>query len=169
MKIAKLFDISDEQVAESAPEFKALPHRLEFIAEHNGIKWFNDSKATTPEASIAALQAFEEPIILIAGGYDKNLPFQTLAKVIIDKCKAVILLGQTADKIKKDVESFASKKNSPVVEICDTLKQAVNAANQKASPSDVILLSPACTSYDMFDNYQTRGKQFKTLVFDIAR
>ncbi len=169
MAVAGFFGVNDQRIADSVTDFKALPHRLELIAEHNDIRWFNDSKATTPEATIAALEAFEEPIVLIAGGYDKRLPFQTIGKVIADKTKAAILIGQTANKINQAIENSASQKSMPTIKICDSLNKAVNFAGQTATPGDVVLLSPACASYDMFGNYERRGEEFVRLVRKLTR
>ncbi|MBN2182894.1 MAG: UDP-N-acetylmuramoyl-L-alanine--D-glutamate ligase, partial [Sedimentisphaerales bacterium] len=99
LAIAKHLGVDDESIKKSLPDFKSLPHRLELVGELNGVRWYNDSKATTPEGAITALEAFEQPIILIAGGYDKNLPFDKFGEKIAVKAKAAILLGQTAQKI----------------------------------------------------------------------
>ncbi|MFA5783992.1 MAG: UDP-N-acetylmuramoyl-L-alanine--D-glutamate ligase [Phycisphaerae bacterium] len=162
MTIAEVFGVEQNDIEECLPDFHALPHRLQFIAEHNGVRWFNDSKATTPEATIAALEAFDEKIVIIAGGYDKQLPFDELAKIIAQKARAAMLIGTTAQKIKSAVEAAAGKNVS--IEICDTLADAVSAANRIAQKGDVVLLSPACASYDMFDNYEQRAEQFIDLV-----
>ncbi len=171
MTIAGLFGVDESAVADCVGDFKALPHRLQFIAEHNGVRWFNDSKATTPEAAIAALEAFEEPacpergrrVVLIAGGYDKKLPFEQLGITIADRTRAVVLTGDTAEKIKAAVEA-ASRGKKVAIEICKSFADAVETANGTAQAGDVVLLSPACASYDMFDNYQQRGEQFIRLV-----
>jgi len=99
MAIAELFDITDDDIKNALPAFKALPHRLELVETINGVSWYNDSKATTPEGTITALDAFDKPTIIIAGGYDKNLPFDKLGDKIVQKAKAAILIGQTAPKI----------------------------------------------------------------------
>ncbi|MHC4618792.1 MAG: UDP-N-acetylmuramoyl-L-alanine--D-glutamate ligase, partial [Planctomycetota bacterium] len=99
LTVARHFHIDDESLKTCLPEFKALPHRLELVAEINGVRWYNDSKATTPEGAITALEAFDEPEIIIAGGYDKHIPFDDLGQKIAQKAKAAILLGQTAAKI----------------------------------------------------------------------
>lgn len=159
--IAKLFGVKDTDIKKSIGNFKALPHRLELVTENNGIKWFNDSKATTPESTIAAIEAFDEPVILIAGGYDKKLPFDELGRVIAKKVKAAFLIGQTAENIKKTITKSD-------VTICGSLEEAVNSANRIATGGDVVLLSPACASFDMFENYQQRGEMFKQLVHNTA-
>jgi UDP-N-acetylmuramoylalanine--D-glutamate ligase len=197
LAVARHFGVDNESVKTSLPDFKALPHRLELVAEINGVRWYNDSKATTPEGAITALEAFDEPQIIIAGGYDKHIPFDELGKKIAEKAKAAILFGQTAEKIaasihkslpaqhKRDtrpvlsaVEGYETCPKRPVVSqaepirrtrdtnvvIVNSLSKAVSMARQLAAPGDVVLLSPACASYDMFENYEHRGRQFATLV-----
>jgi len=178
--IAKHFGIDDGQIKNALPEFRPLPHRLELIAQVNGVSWYNDSKATTPQGGIAALEAFEKPIIIIAGGYDKNLPFDEFGQKIAEEAKAAILLGQTAPKIAKAIRNAkmslraqrsnlkpratSDERRATNVEIVNSLSEAVDLARQLAEPGDVVLLSPACASYDMFDNYEQRGREFTRLV-----
>lgn len=160
--LARHFGVEDYRVIKSLPGFKALPHRLEFVAEINGVKWYNDSKATTPQSAITAIEAFDQPVIIIAGGYDKNIPFDKFGQKIAEKTKAAILLGQTAQKI-ADVITARPKTNTKI-EIVNSLAKAVNLARQLTRSGDVVLLSPACASYDMFDNFEQRGKEFCRLV-----
>jgi len=164
--IAKHFGLTDEQVKNCLPEFKALPHRLELVAEINGVRWYNDSKATTPQSAITAMEAFDEPRIIIAGGYDKHIPFDELGAVIAQRAKAAILTGQTAEKIADTIA--ACPENQTKIEIVNSLTEAVDAANQIAAPGDVVLLSPSCASYDMFDNFEHRGREFTRLVREIS-
>ncbi|MBW7989397.1 MAG: UDP-N-acetylmuramoyl-L-alanine--D-glutamate ligase [Planctomycetes bacterium] len=160
--ISRHFDIDDEQIKKSLPEFKPLPHRLEFVAEINGVSWYNDSIATTPQSAIAALEAFSQPKIIIAGGYDKNLPFEELGQKIAAGAKAAVLLGQTASKIASAIKLFPQA--GVKVQIVNSLSDAVQSAARLAAPGDVVLLSPACASYDMFENFQHRGQEFTKLV-----
>lgn len=187
LAIVKYFGVTDEQLKPAVSTFKTLPHRLRLVAEKNGVRWYNDSKATTPESAIAALQSFDEPIILIAGGYDKNISFDELGVEIARKAKAAILIGRTAPKIETAVKnaqkylapSFTGgsrdkryktrpKRSQRIrntkIQFANSLQQAVNLANQLAQPGDIVLLSPACASYDMFDNYRQRGSKFTRLV-----
>jgi UDP-N-acetylmuramoylalanine--D-glutamate ligase len=172
--VAKQFGVDDEQIKSCLPEFKPLPHRLEFVAEINGVKWYNDSKATTPLSAIAALEVFEQPVIIIAGGYDKNIPFDELGKKIAQKAKAAILIGQTAEKIadaiKKKLATEGTENTEKIIKIkvVDSLDEAVETANTLAVAGDVVLLSPACASYDMFENYEQRGEKFAQLVNRIS-
>jgi len=165
--VAKYLGVDEKTVADCLPAFKPLPHRLELVAEINGVGWYNDSKATTPEAAIAALEAFDRPIVLIAGGYDKHTPFDRLGEQISRKAKAAILIGQTAGKIADAITGNGP--NQVVVQVVDSLASAVERAEEIADAGDVVLLSPACASYDMFENYEQRGKEFISLVQRIAQ
>ena len=160
--ISRHFGIDDEQIKKSLPEFRPLPHRLEFIAEINGVSWYNDSIATTPQSAIAALEAFEGAKIIIAGGYDKNLPFDELGQKIAAGAKAAVLLGQTAPKIASAIQLFPQA--GVKIQIVESLAKAVQSAAHLAESGDVVLLSPACASYDMFENFQQRGREFIKLV-----
>ncbi len=170
LAVARYFDVDDESIERCLGSFKALPHGLELIADIGGVKWYNDSKATTPESTIAAMGAFEGPIILIAGGYDKNLPFDELGIKMAHKVKKIILIGQTANKIKDCVSRAVEPgdKNDLEIELANSLNQAVDSAAKSAHSGDVVVLSPACASYDMFDNYQQRGQQFRQLVMKLV-
>jgi len=165
LRVVRHFGGKDDKIEKSLPGFKGLAHRLEFVAEINGVKWYNDSKATTPISAIAAIEAFDKPVIIIAGGYDKNIPFDEFGGKIAEKAKAAILLGQTAQKI---ADSIAAGPEKPKIEIVDSLAKAVGLAKKLAARGDVVLLSPACASYDMFDNFEQRGKQFCDLVHQIG-
>ncbi len=171
--VAKYFGVQEQDIIKTLGEFKGLADRLELVAEHKGIKLYNDSKATTPASTIAALEAFEEPVIIIAGGYDKNLSFEQLGKTIALRTKAAILMGQTAKKIsdaierKLATETTEHTEKSVKIEIVDSLAEAVSLAGRLAVKGDVVLLSPACASYDMFDNYRQRGQEFIRLVQEI--
>jgi len=187
--IAKYFGIDDNSIKNSLPEFKPLSHRLELIEQINGVSWYNDSIATTPQSAIAALEAFDQPKIIIAGGYDKGLPFDELGQKIATNAKAAILIGQTAPKIASAIHNAkmslravkrwksakAGRSNlnkrdargeirETKIELVDSLAEAVQLAARLAVNDDVVLLSPACASYDMFDNFQHRGREFIKLV-----
>jgi len=163
--IAKYFGIDEDCIKDALVDFRALSYRLEFIAEINGVRWYNDSKATTPHSAIAALDAFEQPRIIIAGGYDKNVTFDELGRKIAQSAKAAILLGQTAQKIAKAIKTCL--RSQVKIEIVPSLAEAVESAHRLSESGDVVLLSPACASYDMFDNYQQRGDEFVGLVRNI--
>jgi len=165
--VAKYFGVGDEAIKNCLPEFKPLPHRLELVAQVNGVSWYNDSKATTPDGAIAALEAFERPIIIIAGGYDKNVPFDKFGGKIACAAKAAVLIGQTGEKIASAIRA-ASRANIPRVEFAQSLAEAVALAKQLSTHGDVVLLSPACASFDMFENFQQRGHVFRELVRKIS-
>ena len=165
--VARYFGVTDEQIKNCLREFQALPHRLELVAEIDGVRWYNDSKATTPQGAIVALEAFDSPRIIIAGGYDKNIPFDELGEKIAKEAKAAILIGRTAEKIADAIEKKLATEDTEKgikIEITDSLDKAVDLANQLAVDGDVVLLSPACASYDMFDNFEHRGQEFSKLV-----
>jgi len=166
LAVARCFGATDKQIMNCLPGFNALPHRLQLVAEIKGVRWYNDSKATTPDSSIVALEAFESPII-IAGGYDKHIPFDEFGAKIAQKAKAAILIGQTAQAIGKIIQSHPQ--NKAQVKYAKTLAEAVQTANTLAVKGDAVLLSPACASYDMFENYEQRGQQFIDLVGKVIR
>jgi UDP-N-acetylmuramoylalanine--D-glutamate ligase len=166
LAVARCFGATDKQVMNCLSGFKALPHRLQFVADIRGVRWYNDSKATTPDSSIVALEAFDSPII-IAGGYDKHIPFDEFGAKIAQKAKAAILIGQTAQTIGKIIQNHPLNKARVV--FAKTLEEAVKLANDLAINGDAVLLSPACASYDMFENYEQRGEQFIDLVNKVIR
>ncbi|MBI5125559.1 MAG: UDP-N-acetylmuramoyl-L-alanine--D-glutamate ligase, partial [Planctomycetes bacterium] len=158
-------------IEKTIQSFSGLEHRLEFVAEVKGVKYYNDSIATTPESAIAGLKTFEAPIVLIAGGYDKKISLESFAQECVERSKCVILIGETAPTLMrlitrlKPVVSEANPKGTlPNVLQSPSLAEAVRLAGEAASPGDIVLLSPACASYDMYENFQERGKEFKTLV-----
>ncbi len=157
---AKQLDISDAVIARAIKTFKGLEHRLEKITEKNGIAYYNDSFATIPESTITALNSFTAPIILLAGGADKNNNFKTLAKLIKQKVKFIILFkGKGSDRLMTALTkvNFPKQKTALVGSMKDAMKRARRYAQRK----DVILLSPACASFGVFKNYKDRGQQFK--------
>ena len=152
--------------------FKGVEHRLELVKEtKTRIKWYNDSVSSSPTRTIAGLNAFAlRNLILIAGGYDKNLDYEPLAKPIIDNCKILILLGQTADKIEKAVKKELKKSNKNIdIYRCNSLEETVLLANELAIKGDIVLFSPASASFDMFKNFAERGKLFKEYVEKIVK
>ena len=146
-------------------EFKGVEHRLEFIREIDGCKWYNDSVSSSPTRTIAGLKSFDEEIVLIAGGYDKNLDYTPIAKPILEKVKTLILLGQTSGKIFDAVKNEEEKEGKSIdIYICENLKDTVELAKKLAKPNQVVLFSPASASFDLFKNFADRGEQFKKLV-----
>ena len=150
---------------EVCKKFKGVEHRIEFVREVNGCKWYNDSASSTPTRTISGLNAFDEEIVLIAGGADKNLDFLPIAKPILDKVKTLILMGQTANKIYETVKKEAEIQNKKIdIYMSNSLEQSINLAKRYAKPGQIVLFSPASTSFDMFKNMYDRGNQFKALV-----
>jgi UDP-N-acetylmuramoylalanine--D-glutamate ligase len=159
--VGRLSGVSLSTLTRIVEEFAGVEHRLELVREFHEVIYYNDSISTTPDRAIAGLQAMTRPTILIAGGYDKRLPFDALAQVLVKKCKHLVVLGVTAPQIMKAVK--AVQEDFPITWVA-AFDEAVTMATKLAAPGDVVLLSPACASYDMFKNYQERGLLFKKLV-----
>ncbi|MFQ5578735.1 MAG: glutamate ligase domain-containing protein, partial [Anaerolineae bacterium] len=151
-------------MAAAIAAFTGVPHRLEPVAVKNGVTYINDSIATSPERLIAALNAFAEPIILLAGGKDKDLPWDSAARLILRRVKILLLFGQAQDLILKAVKAERTASHRLKIISCRTLEQAVAQAQQLAQPGDVVLLSPGGTSYDAYPDFAARGEHFKALV-----
>ncbi|CDE90844.1 uDP-N-acetylmuramoylalanine--D-glutamate ligase [Clostridium sp. CAG:389] len=157
--------VDTEVAVEAIKKFRPVEHRIEFVREIDGVKWYNDSASSSPTRTISGLNAFKENIILIAGGYDKNLEYEPLAKPVIDKVSTLILIGQTAEKIYDVVKNESEKENKKInINMCDTLEQTIEIAKKSAKKGDVVLFSPASASFDMFKNFADRGNKFKDLV-----
>lgn len=160
---SSLVDI--DTIIEAVKEFKPVEHRIEFIRELDGVKWYNDSASSSPSRTLSGINAFKEDIILIAGGYDKNLDYTPLAKPIIEKVKSLILIGQTSGKIFDAVKLELEKENKEIdIHMCESLEETIKLAKKVAKPGQVVLFSPASASFDMFKNFADRGNQFKELV-----
>ncbi|MBR4295943.1 MAG: UDP-N-acetylmuramoyl-L-alanine--D-glutamate ligase [Clostridia bacterium] len=159
--------VSNETVAEVARTFGGVAHRLEFVRELDGVKYYNSSIDSSPSRTAAALSALAQKPIIICGGYDKNIPFEPLATALCDRAKKVVLTGATAPKIMAALlacPSFEAEK-LPVIEKKD-FEEAVKAARSEAENGDIVLLSPACASFDAFVNFEERGNRFKCIVND---
>lgn len=157
--------LSGRQMAETLGHFPGVPHRLEKVAVINGVEYINDSKGTNPEAAIKALLAFDKPIVLIAGGSRKgNMDFSELAHKIKEKVRELILVGETAEEIKAAVEKVGFHRAT----IVNNLEEGVKLAAALARPGEIVLLSPACASFDFFRNFEHRGEVFKELVHRLA-
>jgi len=161
---ARQFDVDRESAAAALRDFTGLPHRLQFVTEHNGVGYYNDSKCTTPEGAVVALESFpSRTAVVIVGGYDKGVCFRQLGEALAKSAKAVVAFGETRQKIASAVEAGRAF-GCPALELADDLASAVNVAASLVEPGDVVLLSPACASYDMFTNYEERGQRFTDLV-----
>ncbi|MCE5185592.1 MAG: UDP-N-acetylmuramoyl-L-alanine--D-glutamate ligase [Planctomycetaceae bacterium] len=160
--IASCFGIKTEQVADSLPEFTGLESRCRLVAEINGVRWYDDSKATTPISTMAALNGIDEPKTIIAGGYDKKISFDELGRCIANRAKAAVLIGQTAKTIAASIT--AAGHGSCQIRYADSMENAVKTASELAAAGEVVLMSPACASYDMFKNYVQRAEIFALAV-----
>ena len=158
-------EVGLDAIRETAVEFNGVEHRIEFVRELDGVKWYNDSIATSPTRVLAGLNSFSQKLIVIAGGYDKKIPFEPLAKPVNEKVKALILLGVTADKIQKAVTEYEgySEENLKIYRV-STLEEAVAKAKEIAVEGDIVTLSPACASFDLYPNFEARGNHFKNIV-----
>jgi len=164
---AKLAGVSLKSISETIRSFKGLEHRLEEVATVDGVTFFNDSFSTVPETTIAAIKSFKEPVILIAGGSEKNSDFSELGKVIseTENVKAVILIGLMAERIKKAIEeNLKPDRKLEMITGLKKMSEIVGKAKELSKNGDVVLLSPAAASFDMFKNYKDRGQQFVQAV-----
>lgn len=177
---ANILNVPVEIITKVIKEWKGLPHRLEFVHEIAGVRYYNDSASTNPQTAIAALRAFSSPTILIAGGSDKNADFAPLAEEIARRAnvKTVVLMGVTKDKITKAVEKAVAEHNSdggkrreaPLEIIsAESYQEAFMVSRMIAQAGDTVLLSPACASFDMFGNYQERGNIFRDFVMNFSK
>lgn len=163
--IAYFGGIDADVIADVLKTFSGVEHRIEFCGEVNGVRFVNDSKGTNPDAAIKAIEAMKENIILIAGGYDKDSSFDEFVAAFEGRVKALMLLGKTATKIKEAAEKVGFTAST----ILEDMDACVNEAYRIAKPGDVVLLSPACASWDMYTSYEKRGEHFKTCVKELER
>ncbi len=154
-------------IRNTAVSFKGVEHRIELVREINGIKFYNDSIGSSPSRTIASVNAFNQRLILIAGGYDKHIPYDDMGEMLAEKVKCLVLIGQTAEKIeavfKNQIKNKGLKQEIPLFK-CSSLEEAVKKAYTNASENDIILMSPASASFDMFKNFEERGSRFKEIV-----
>ncbi len=159
---ARLAGVSSEIIATVIRGFRAVEHRIEFVARHNGVEYFNDSKATNVDATAKAIAAFPTGIHLILGGRDKNSTYSDLEPLLRQRVRAVYTIGSAAEKIQSQLRGILP------IHSCETLENAVTAASAASLPGEIVLLSPACSSFDQFENYEQRGHFFKQYVRRIA-
>ena len=160
--------VSVDSIVNVAENFGGVEHRIEFVRERNGVRWYNDSIATSPTRVIAGLKSFDQKIIIIAGGYDKKIPFEPMAKPVNDHVKTLILMGATADKIEKAVTECDEYPASglQIVHV-GSMEEAVKKADEIAAEGDIVSLSPACASFDLYRMFEDRGNHFKKLVNEL--
>jgi UDP-N-acetylmuramoylalanine--D-glutamate ligase len=159
--MATIAGATHAQIRAAVKTFAGVEHRLEFVRERDGVSWYNDSKATNVDATLKAIAAFEKNIWIILGGKDKNSDYTPLIEPLKKKAHAALLIGAAAEKIANHFGGAV-----PVIQ-CGTLDAAIATANERSSHGDVVLLAPACASFDQFDNYEHRGREFKRLVQEL--
>jgi UDP-N-acetylmuramoylalanine--D-glutamate ligase len=160
--------ISLDSMLEAIDGFHGIPHRLELVREHKGVKWFNDSIATAPERSIAAIRSFDEPIILLLGGRDKHLPWGDLAKLVRQRVDHLIVFGEAAGKIIDALGTPGSEERPYSIRTCAGLREAIQSVAGIAKAGDVVLFSPGGTSFDEFRDFAERGDKFRAWVQDLS-
>ena len=162
--ISRAMEVPIDIILNTVRQFKAVEHRIEFVATKNGVDYYNDSKGTNPDAAIQGIRAMSKPTILIGGGYDKQSEYDEWIEAFDGKVKAFVLIGQTREKIAE----CARKHGVPNIILADTFEEAFDICVKQANPGDAVLLSPACASWGMFPNYEVRGKMFKEFVEKIG-
>jgi len=161
--IARLAGVDSATIAKAVKSFAGVEHRLEFVTDVRGVRYYNDSKATNVDATLKALDAFPGRILVILGGKDKGSDYTVLQKPLREKAILALLIGAAADKIEKQIEG------SVAIERAGTMERAVEAASLAARAGDVVLLAPACASFDQFENYEQRGRVFKQLARELEK
>ena len=157
--------VPDEVIRSFARSFGGVEHRIELVRTYRGVRYYNDSIASSPSRTIAGLRSFKEKVILIAGGYDKHIPFDVLGSEVVAHVKLLVLCGATADKIRASVENAPGyAPGKPEILDVTPFTAAVEAARDRAQPGDVVTLSPACAAFDQFKNFAERGRFFKSIV-----
>ena len=149
-----------EHIRQSICAFQAVAHRIEYVAEKNGVVYYNDSKGTNPDAAIKGIQAMNRPTWLIAGGYDKSADYREWIRAFGGKVRCLVLIGQTREKI----AHAAREEGFTEIQMAENLEEAVGICAKMARPQEAVLLSPACASWGQFDNYEQRGDMFKAYV-----
>jgi UDP-N-acetylmuramoylalanine--D-glutamate ligase len=161
-------DLPLDAMLEAAEDFRGVAHRLEFVRAWDGAKWYNDSIATAPERTMAAIRSFDEPIVLLLGGRDKNLPWADLASLVHERVDHVVLFGEAAEIIAAALGEQVPGQRPFTLERCKSLSEAVWAASRVAEPGDVVLLSPGGTSFDEFCDFEERGERFRKWVSELS-
>ena len=161
LSVARALGVSDAVSQDVFASFKGVEHRQEFVRSLEGIDYINDSKSTTPQAGAWALTHLTKPLVMICGGSDKHLEFSFLRTLVKQKVKHMVVFGQTKDILH---QTFADVVG---IDVCATLKEAVDTARQKARQGDAVVLSPMCASFDMFNDYEHRGRCFKEIVMEL--
>lgn len=167
--VADLCGVQLGTIRDVVRSFTGVKHRLELVRDVWGVRYYNDSIATTPSRAVAGIRAFSDPIILLAGGYDKGIPFDEMAECIVERVKLVVLMGDTANRIEDAIDAAAARRGTrPAVLRVKDFDSGVKAAVSRARAGDVVLLSPGCASYGMFSNFEERGQRFRRLIHDFT-
>jgi UDP-N-acetylmuramoylalanine--D-glutamate ligase len=169
--IASAAGIDAPTIASAIRSFRAVPHRLEPVGEVDGVRYVNDSIASTPERALAGIRSFSEPLVLLLGGKDKDLPKEELAQEALERCTAIVFFGADGPLLEAAVEAQTGTvafEDRPLTARVATLAEALREARELAAPGDVVLLSPACTSFDAYANFEERGEEFRRLVRQMA-
>ena len=162
-------EVSTDVIVQVAKTFGGVEHRIEFVRERKGVKWYNDSIATSPTRVLAGLNSFQTKLTVIMGGYDKKIPFEPMAETVCDKVKTVILMGVTAPKIEAAIRGAKNyQEGHPQLLHVETMEEAVQTADQITKPGDIVTLSPACASFDKYPNFEERGLHYKRLVKELS-
>lgn len=178
--VAAACDLSPSDMASAIRAYRPAPHRLELVSSVDGADYYDDSIATTPERALAGLRSFEAPVVLLLGGREKHLPLEDMAAEARRRCRAVVVFGEAAPVLEEALRAAAAPtdlrpgedrapKERPQIVKADSLAEATAAAHDAARPGDVVLLSPACTSFDAFENFEQRGEEFRRLVLTLSR
>jgi len=160
--------VSLPAIRKTARTFRGAPHRIELVRELRGVRYYNDSIASSPTRTIAGLRAFDRRVILIAGGKDKGVAFDELGQEIVKRVKRLVLTGLTKEKINKAVIDAPGYNGKPEILLYDDFADAVLAAARSAREGDIVILSPACTSFDRFKNFEERGNKFREIIEALA-
>jgi UDP-N-acetylmuramoylalanine--D-glutamate ligase len=169
--IASAAGMQAATTAEAVRSFQPVPHRLELVGEVDGVRYVNDSIASTPERTLAGIRSFSEPLVLLLGGKDKELPKDELAREALRRCTGIVFFGADGPLLEAAVEAQAAtvaSEDRPLTVRVRTLAEAVAEAREMAAPGDVVLLSPACTSFDAYANFEQRGDEFRQIVQRMA-
>lgn len=164
LAVSRVLGVSDDVAVESLAAFKGLVHRLEFVGEVCGVRYYNDSKATTPDAAMTSLRAFDGGVVVLVGGSDKGNSFSEFGRLLAQRAKAVVCMGDTRDKIGAEIRNEMRGSSSPRLSFAEDFAEAMDAARKAATGGDVVVLSPGCASYDWFTNYEERGETFRRHV-----
>jgi UDP-N-acetylmuramoylalanine--D-glutamate ligase len=157
-----------DAMLEAAEEFRGVPHRLELVRELRGVRWYNNSIATAPERTMAAIRAFDEPIVLLLGGRDKDLPWEDLMQLVDKRVDHVVLFGEAAEKIETTARTLGLRMNGATLTRVGSMREAVLRAAEVAESGDVVLLSPGGTSFDEFKDFAERGERFREWVLELS-